>query len=56
MLQAKSKIIMLKFLKEIRGKNSTRPMAEEAKKLNGEKDKDVSTTINIVRKYIRKHC
>nr|KAG5691560.1 hypothetical protein BaRGS_020935 [Batillaria attramentaria] len=38
---AKSKIIMLKFLREFRGRNSTRPVTEEAKKLNGEKDKDI---------------
>ncbi|XP_076438775.1 voltage-gated inwardly rectifying potassium channel KCNH6-like [Babylonia areolata] len=38
--QAKSKIIMLKFLKEFRGRNSTRPVREEAKKLNGEKDRE----------------
>ncbi|XP_076438779.1 voltage-gated inwardly rectifying potassium channel KCNH2-like [Babylonia areolata] len=38
--EAKSKIIMLKFLKEFRGRNSTRPVDDEAKKLNGEKDRD----------------
>ena len=36
---------MLKFLKEFRGRNSTRPVAEEAKKLNGDKDRDVSKTV-----------
>lgn len=40
-VQAKSKIIMLKVLREFRGRNSTRPVSEEAKKLNGDKDKDV---------------
>ncbi|KAL8565864.1 hypothetical protein ACOMHN_057359 [Nucella lapillus] len=31
---------MLKFLKEFKGRGSTRPVADEAKKLNGEKDKE----------------